>query len=135
MSEKRKRFVGVRFTESEYEKMMYQMRLAGYNSLSRYIRKTMLEGRIQHRNLSKNTFNLAREVALFKAELRKIGVNYNQRVKALNTLSTLRDKNGRVVVNWIDIDADNMKMKDLMDRMVKIVLNVEKKVNELESKD
>ncbi len=95
----------------------------------------MLEGRIQHRNLSKNTFNLAREVALFKAELRKIGVNYNQRVKALNTLSTLRDKNGRVVVNWIDIDADNMKMKDLMDRMVKIVLNVEKKVNELESKD
>jgi len=38
------------------------------------------------------------------------------------------------VVNWIDIDADNMKMKDLMDRMVKIVLNVEKKVDELESK-
>lgn len=38
------------------------------------------------------------------------------------------------MVNWIDIDADNMKMKDLMDRMVKIVLNVEKKVNELESK-
>ena len=38
------------------------------------------------------------------------------------------------MVNWIDIDADNMKMKDLMDRMVKIVLNVEKEVNELESK-
>lgn len=38
------------------------------------------------------------------------------------------------MVNRIDIDADNMKMKDLMDRMVKIVLNVEKKVDELESK-
>ena len=114
----------VRFTEEEFEKLMIQMQFAGFNSMSFYARSVLLEGRIRRRNLSKSTSNLTREITLLKSELRKIGVNYNQRVKALNTLAKLRDKNGRVIVNAADIDHDMMQMKRMMDGMVQ-------KVNEI----
>lgn len=124
MRKLRNRRLTVRFTEEEFEKLMIQMQFAGFNSMSFYARSVLLEGRIRRRNLSKNTSNLTREITLLKSELRKIGVNYNQRVKALNTLAKLRDKNGRVIVNAADIDHDMMLMKRMMDGMVQ-------KVNEI----
>ena len=124
MRKLRNRRLTVRFTEEEFEKLMIQMQFAGFNSMSFYARSVLLEGRIRRRNLSKSTSNLTREITLLKSELRKIGVNYNQRVKALNTLAKLRDKNGRVIVNAADIDHDMMKMKKMMDGMVQ-------KVNEI----
>ena len=124
MRKLRNRRLTVRFTEEEFEKLMIQMQFAGFNSMSFYARSVLLEGRIRRRNLSKSTSNLTREITLLKSELRKIGVNYNQRVKALNTLAKLRDKNGRVIVNAADIDHDMMQMKRMMDGMVQ-------KVNEI----
>ena len=100
------------------------MRLSGYNNRSKYIRETVLSKRLQRRNYSRNDANLAKQIDMLRVELKRIGVNYNQRVKSLNTLAKLRDKNGRVIVNAADIDHDMMKMKKMMDGMVQ-------KVNEI----
>ena len=100
------------------------MRLSGYNNRSKYIRETVLSKRLQRRNYSRNDANLAKQIDMLRVELKRIGVNYNQRVKSLNTLAKLRDKNGRVIVNAADIDHDMMQMKRMMDGMVK-------KVNEI----
>lgn len=100
------------------------MRLSGYNNRSKYIRETVLSKRLQRRNYSRNDANLAKQIDMLRVELKRIGVNYNQRVKSLNTLAKLRDKNGRVIVNAADIDHDMMQMKRMMDGMVQ-------KVNEI----
>ena len=100
------------------------MRLSGYNNRSKYIRETVLFKRLQRRNYSRNDANLAKQIDMLRVELKRIGVNYNQRVKSLNTLAKLRDKNGRVIVNAADIDHDMMLMKRMMDGMVQ-------KVNEI----
>ena len=121
MSERRKYYVNVRFTEKELEKLMLQMRLEGYNNRSKYIREAVISTRIRRRNLSRNDANLSKQIDMLRVELKRIGVNYNQRVKALNTLARLRDKNGRVIVNAGDIDHDMMQMKRMMDGMVQKV--------------
>ena len=100
------------------------MRLSGYNNRSKYIRETVLSKRLQRRNYSRNDANLAKQIDMLRVELKRIGVNYNQRVKSLNTLAKLRDKNGRVIVNAADVDHDMMQMKRMMDGMVQ-------KVNEI----
>jgi len=121
MSERRKYYVNVRFTEKELEKLMLQMRLEGYHNRSKYIREAVISTRIRRRNLSRNDANLSKQIDMLRVELKRIGVNYNQRVKALNTLARLRDKNGRVIVNAGDIDHDMMQMKRMMDGMVQKV--------------
>lgn len=121
MSEPRKYYVNVRFSEKELEKLLLQMRLEGYHNRSKYIREAVISTRIRRRNLSRNDANLSKQIDMLRVELKRIGVNYNQRVKALNTLARLRDKNGRVIVNAGDIDHDMMQMKRMMDGMVQKV--------------
>ena len=121
MSEPRKYYVNVRFSEKELEKLLLQMRLEGYHNRSKYIREAVISTRIRRRNLSRNDANLSKQIDMLRVELKRIGVNYNQRVKALNTLARLRDKNGRVIVNAGDIDHDMIQMKRMMDGMVQKV--------------
>ncbi len=124
MEYRRDHYINVRFSDEELEKLMLRMRLSGYNNRSKYIRDTILSTRVRRRNLSRNDANLAKQIDMLRVELKRIGVNYNQRVKSLNTLAKLRDKNGRVIVNAADIDHDMMQMKRMMDGMVQ-------KVNEI----
>ena len=124
MEYKRDHYINVRFSDEELEKLMLRMRLSGYNNRSKYIRDSILSTRVRRRNLSRNDANLAKQIDMLRVELKRIGVNYNQRVKSLNTLAKLRDKNGRVIVNAADIDHDMMQMKRMMDGMVQ-------KVNEI----
>lgn len=124
MEYRRDHYINVRFSDEELEKLMLRMRLSGYNNRSKYIRDSILSTRVRRRNLSRNDANLAKQIDMLRVELKRIGVNYNQRVKSLNTLAKLRDKNGRVIVNAADIDHDMMQMKRMMDGMVQ-------KVNEI----
>lgn len=133
MEDIRSRFVGVRFSEKEFEKLKLQMELAGYRSISIYIRDALFSTRIQRRNYSKTDANLARQIAMLRSELRHIGVNYNQRVKALNTLTKLRDKKGNLIVNMRDIDRDTLEMKRMMEEMVKVVNELYSRVMETDS--
>lgn len=128
MREVRKHYVNVRFSESEYENLATLMRLAGYRNRSRFIRESLLSTRCRRRNLSRNEANLSKQIELLRAEIRRVGVNYNQRVKTLNTLAKFRDRQGRMIVSATDIEHDMTDMRRMMDTMVSKVILIEKEV-------
>lgn len=128
MREVRKHYVNVRFSEAEYENLATLMRLAGYRNRSKFIRESLLSKRYRRRNLSLNDANLSKQIELLRAEIRRIGVNYNQRVKTLNTLAKFRDRQGRMIVSGTDIEHDMTDMKRMMDTMVSKVSLIEKEV-------
>ena len=120
MREIRKHYVNVRFSEKEYEKLNAQMHLSGYNNRSRYIRDALLSTRLRvRRNLSRNEGNLAKQLELLRLDLKRIGVNYNQRVKTLNRLANVKDRRGNAIINARDIEHDMTEMKGMMAGMVK----------------
>lgn len=106
------------------------MRLAGYRNRSKFIRESLLSTRCRRRNLSRNEANLSKQIELLRAEIRRVGVNYNQRVKTLNTLSKFRDRQGRMIVSATDIEHDMTDMKRMMDAMVSKVSLIEKEVTD-----
>ena len=118
----------MRFSEAEYENLATLMRLAGYRNRSKFIRESLLSKRYRRRNLSLNDANLSKQIELLRAEIRRIGVNYNQRVKTLNTLAKFRDRQGRMIVSRTDIEHDMTDMKRMMDSMVSKVGLIEKEV-------
>ena len=128
MREVRKHYVNVRFSESEYENLATLMRLAGYRNRSKFIRESLLSKRYRRRNLSLNEANLSKQIELLRTEIRRVAVNYNQRVKTLNTLAKFRDRQGRVIVSSADIERDMTDMKRMMDSMVTKVALIEKEV-------
>jgi len=127
------RKISVRLTEKEYETLRMKMELSGYRSMSIFIRDVLFSIRLQRRNYSKTDPNLVRQVAMLRSEIRQIGVNYNQRVKTLNTLAKLRDKKGNLIVNARDIDRDMMEMKKMMEGMTTLVNEAYTRVVETES--
>lgn len=129
------RKISVRLTEKEYETLRMKMELSGYRSMSIFIRDVLFSIRLQRRNYSKIDPNLVRQVAMLRSEIRQIGVNYNQRVKTLNTLAKLRDKKGNLIVNARDIDRDMLEMKKMMESMTTLVNEAYTRVMETESPD
>lgn len=119
MRETRKHYVNVRFSDKEFEKLNILMHLSGYNNRSKFIRYSILQRRDRRRYLSRNDANVSKQIELLRLDLKRIGVNYNQRVKALNRLANLKDRQGKAIVNARDIEHDMSEMKRMMDGMVK----------------
>ena len=119
MREIRKHYVNVRFSDKEFEKLNTLMHLSGYNNRSKFIRYSILQRRDRRRYLSRNDANVSKQIELLRLDLKRIGVNYNQRVKALNRLANLKDRQGKAIVNARDIEHDMSEMKRMMDGMVK----------------
>ena len=119
MRETRKHYVNVRFSDKEFEKLNTLMNLSGFNNRSRFIRYSILHRRDRRRYLSRNDANVAKQIELLRLDLKRIGVNYNQRVKTLNRLSNVKDRQGKAIVNAHDIERDMQEMKRMMDGMVK----------------
>ena len=95
------------------------MHLSGYNNRSKFIRYSILQRRDRRRYLSRNDANVSKQIELLRLDLKRIGVNYNQRVKALNRLANLKDRQGKAIVNARDIEHDMSEMKRMMDGMMK----------------
>ena len=133
MREIRNRFVGLRFTDSEFENLRLKMELSGYRSISIYIRDMLLSTRIRRRSVYKADPNLERQLTMLRSEIRKIGVNYNQRVKTLNALSKRVDKKGRPIINARDIDRDMLEMKKMMESLTNLVNEAYSRVMETDS--
>ena len=115
----RKHYVNVRFSDKEFEKLSTLMHLSGFNNRSKFIRYSILQRRDRRRYLSRNEANVAKQIELLRLDLKRIGVNYNQRVKTLNRLANVKDRQGKAIVNARDIEHDMQEMKRLMDGMVK----------------
>ena len=101
-------------TEGEVAKMEALMALEGFRSRSKYLRKGAAGPRVVRRNLRRTDANLSKQIELLRADIKRIGVNYNQVVKAVNTLSLLRDKRGNAVVTAQTLDGNLTDLKTMM---------------------
>ena len=111
--ENRTRFVGLRFTESEHEKLTDRSSKTTTPEISEYIRRILFnkEITVKHRNQSLDEFMA--EMILLRKELNAIGNNFNQAVKKLHTLNHVSE-----LRSWIIIyDAAN---QDLLNKVTEI---------------
>ena len=109
--------------------------MMGYRSVSLFIREQILRSRVVRRNLSKTEANLSRQIEQVHLDIKRIGVNYNQVVRALNTLSKLRDKRGNVVITNNTINGKLMDLKILMETLLDRVLILEHEVELLKDEE
>lgn len=114
-------FIGFRITEEESIKLRGLMAMMGYRNVSLFIRDQLLRGRVQRRNFRRTEANLSRQVEQLRMEIKRIGVNYNQVVKAVNTLSKLRDRHGNAAVSAASIDGNLTDMKIMMEALLERV--------------
>lgn len=135
MRETRKHYVNVRFSDKEFEKLNTLMHLSGYNNRSKFIRYSILHRRDRRRFLSRNDANVSKQIELLRLDLKRIGVNYNQRIKALNRLANLKDRQGKAIVNARDIEHDMSEMKRMMDGMVKTFTEIRAAVLDSEEEE
>ena len=118
-----------RLTEEEAIRLRSLMTLMGYRNRSTFLREQLLRGRVQRRNLRRTDANLSRQIEQLHAEIKRIGVNYNQVVKAVNTLSKLRDKRGNAVVSASAVDGSLTDMKMMMETLLSKVAAIGREVD------
>ncbi len=111
-----------RISEEDAAKLDAQMALEGFRSRSKYIRKVLLRGRVRRRYLSRNSANVSKQIEILRQEIKRIGVNYNQVVRAVNSMARLRDKRGNAVITAHTIDG---KLTDLRQMMISVLEKVE----------
>ncbi len=114
--------ISFRMTEEETAKLDAEMALEGFRSRSKYIRKVLLRGRVKRRFLSRNSANIAKQIEILRAEIKRIGVNYNQVVRAVNSMAKLRDKRGNAVITSHTIEG---KLTDLRQMMISVLDKVD----------
>ena len=127
--EKKKVFIGFRLTDDEYIRLKSLMNMMGYRCVSLFIRDQLLKTRVQRRNLRRTEANLSRQLEQLTTEVKRIGVNYNQVVKALNTLAKLRDSRGNAVVTSTAINGNLTDMKLLMESLLTKVMMIGEEIN------
>ena len=122
-------FIGFRITEEENIKLKSLMSMMGYRNVSLFIRDQLMKTRVQRRNLRRTEANLSRQIEQLTTEIKRIGVNYNQVVKALNTLAKLRDGRGNAVVTATAIDGNLTDMKLLMESLLTKVMMIGEEID------
>ena len=131
--EKKTVHLSLRITEDEAIKMKHLMNMMGYRSMSLFIRDQLFRSRVQRRNLRKTEANLTRQIEQVRMEIKRIGVNYNQVVRSMNTLSKLRDRHGNSVVSAAAIDGNLTDMKKMMEALLQKVALIENEVEQVKS--
>ena len=134
----RKRFVGLRFTEGEFEQIESQMKKADYISISKFIRDRALNKQIKVRkNIILTDRNLRNMINDISTRIAKIGVDYNQATKQLNSLSKKQRADGSPVINaraanyYLNKVALMTKdLKEQMELVINIVDRLEKETND-----
>ena len=109
-------------SEEEAAKLDAAMALEGFRSRSRYIRHVLMRGRLRRRYLSRNAANLSKQIEILRTEIKRIGVNYNQVVRAVNSMAKLRDRQGNAVITSHTIEG---KLTDLRQMMISVLDKVE----------
>ena len=134
----RKRFVGLRFTEGEFEQIESQMKKADYISISKFIRDRALNKQIKVRkNIILTDRNLRNMINDITTRIAKIGVDYNQATKQLNALSKKQRADGSPVINaraanyYLNkVALMTKELKEQMELVINIVGRLEKETND-----
>ena len=132
------RFVGLRFTEDEFEKIRTQMAKADYLSISKFIRDRALNKQIKVRkNIVLTDRNLRNMINDISARIAKIGVDYNQATKQMNSLSKKTRSEVSPVINsraanfyLTKVATMTIELKEQMNLLISIVERLEKETEE-----
>ena len=109
--------LGFRVTEDEYEKILADMKTANYLNTSKYLRACVLNKRIRLERIKDRDTVICGSINEVSKKLSKIGINYNQVVKALNTALKYKDRYGTPCINPIFVES---KLAVLIDLTMKI---------------
>lgn len=82
----KERKVTIRMTEEEFSRMKIELSLEGYMSVSKYIRHKIFSIPKTAPASSINSYKITKDIGTLTAQVKKIGVNYNQVVKKFNSM-------------------------------------------------
>ena len=133
--EPRNRYVGIRFTEKEWEVLTTQMKNYDYLSISRFIRDKVLDKRIKiDRSIVLTDRAFRNQINSLSAIVARIGVDYNQATKRFNSLVKQKRADGSPVINaraanyyLKQLNAMTVDLKKTMDTIIKMVEALELK--------
>ena len=118
-----------RITDEEAIDLATMMSLEGFRSRSKFIRKRLFGRKIQRRKLVSSDANICKQIEILRADIKKIGVNYNQVVKAVNTAVKLKGSNGRPVVSTRSMEYKLSGMKTLMEGILAKVCEIKEELS------
>lgn len=78
--------VTIRFTKEEYDRLKTQQSLEGYMSTAKYIRHKIFSIPKTASLSSINNHKMTKDLGKLTAQVKKIGINYNQVVKKFNSI-------------------------------------------------
>lgn len=133
--EPRSRYVGIRFTEKEWEVLTTQMKNYDYLSISRFIRDKVLDKRIKiDRSIVLTDRAFRNQINSLSAIVARIGVDYNQATKRFNSLVKQKRADGSPVINaraanyyLRQLNAMTVDLKKTMDTIIEMVESLELK--------
>lgn len=133
--EYRSRFVGIKFTEKEWEMVTAQMKNCDYLSISRYIRDKVLDRRIKiDRSVVLTDRVFRNQINSLSAIVARIGVDYNQATKRFNSLVKQKRADGSPVINaraanyyLKQLNSMTVELKQTMDTIIEMVETLELK--------
>lgn len=117
-----------RITDEEAINLDTLMSLEGFRSRSKFIRKRLFGRKIQRRKLISSEANICKQIEIIRADIKKIGVNYNQVVKAVNTAVKLKGRDGRPVVSTRSMEYKLSGMKTLMEGILAKVCEIKEEL-------
>ena len=133
--EYRSRFVGIKFTEKEWEMVTAQMKNCDYLSISRYIRDKVLDKRIKiDRSVVLTDRVFRNQINSLSAIVARIGVDYNQATRRFNSLVKQKRADGSPVINaraanyyLKQLNSMTVELKQVMDNIIEMVETLELK--------
>lgn len=123
----RSRFVGIRFTEEEFEKIGVMMENYGYKSISQFVRDLLFKKQLQtHREVVVVTDKAFRDrMNNLIFQIRKLGVNYNQVVTVYQQQARMFKADGSPVLNTQALDRTMTRLmkitEDLRDEVSVVI--------------
>ncbi|MEH6680314.1 MAG: plasmid mobilization relaxosome protein MobC [Sediminicola sp.] len=118
---KRTRWVTVRFTHEEHQKLLKLCQRTTCRKLSGYIRSCLFERPVVSTYRNASLDGLIEEIGQLKDELNHIGTNYNQTVKRLHGLWRIEDFKAWVELNERDKTILFQKLDEIEEHFRKLI--------------
>jgi MobC-like protein len=119
-TEIRSKWLTVRLSESEEEKLISLCKKSTANALSEYARDVLLKAPINVRYRNQSADDFIEQIIVLKRELNSIGNNINQAVHKLHTLDHVDDIRQWAISNEISKKELFEKVAELLDKADKI---------------
>lgn len=99
ISEKRTKWLHIRLTSKEQEKIQAKYKQSTCRKVSDYARKVLLDKPVKIKQRNQSLDDFMAEMILLRNELSAVGNNYNQVVKKLHMLKDFSDIKGWLLVH------------------------------------